>query len=193
MSWNIRGINKAGRTSNIRNPIKNYDVGMCFLLETKMLVSLAGRWPKRLGFYSSFVINEIDGKSHIMLLWNPNICIVDIINVHDQAITAEVSRPSTGVSFIITGVYGRNSTAEREVLWDYLQNIKLSIVRSWLMLGDFNAILDWLNELGGRNAISPDSESFAKMLVDCALVDLGSSRGWFSWSNSSSRSRCIRE
>lgn len=51
----------------------------------------------------------------------------------------------------------------------------------WLVLGDFNEILDLSEKVGGRNRIERQMESFREALSDYASGDLGFRGGPFTW------------
>lgn len=56
-----------------------------------------------------------------------------------QCITLAIESGDT--SWTCSGIYASPNFSSRCCLWDYLNNLRASIIGSWTMLGDFNDII----------------------------------------------------
>ncbi|XP_062085364.1 uncharacterized protein LOC133791452 [Humulus lupulus] len=84
--------------------------------------------------------------------------------------------------FHITFVYGFNEEVGREALWQDLKGLKTGIEEPWMIVGDFNEILNYDERAGRRNHKKP-SDSFKDCVVHCQMEDLKFSGCFFTWNN----------
>ncbi|CAL8995128.1 unnamed protein product [Prunus brigantina] len=73
---------------------------------------------------------------------------VEVLGTMDQAITACVSWPGQ-VPWMLTVIYAKPCNCKREKLWDYLTFVTSCHKMPWLLAGDFNAMLQVEDKLGG--------------------------------------------
>ncbi|XP_062075342.1 uncharacterized protein LOC133779386 [Humulus lupulus] len=71
---------------------------------------------------------------------------------------------SRNQDFCLIIVYGSNSLESRRVLWNDLAHVHLPI-QSWLVLGDFNAVFDITDRLGGRPISGKEMEDAQNWLA----------------------------
>ncbi|XP_062088962.1 uncharacterized protein LOC133795529 [Humulus lupulus] len=95
-------------------------------------------------WYSSELV-----EGRILLVWRDGIVQVNIIQDMDQLVHCEVRIKGTIHHTFVSFVYGRNSLEERKELWSHLTCPQAS-VEPWLVVGDFNAIFDYDDRIGGR-------------------------------------------
>lgn len=58
------------------------------------------------------------------------------------------SAPCLGGGLVFVGIYGPNDTEGRTALWDELVQ-ELDVTFNWIMVGDFNMIIQAGDQLGG--------------------------------------------
>ncbi|XP_062109882.1 uncharacterized protein LOC133821750 [Humulus lupulus] len=94
------------------------------------------------------------------------------------------SRNSEGMpmEYMVTFVYGLNTVEERLELWWGLSSLHV-INRPWLIMGDFNAVFNFDDRVGGRSISSAelvDSNAWLAMSHLVSIKRIGSN---FTWSN----------
>lgn len=74
--------------------------------------------------------------------------------------------------FDMTVVYAPNELAERLLLWDRLSALKQDVSGQWLLLGDFNNVLDITERIGGLAPSSAEILPFQQCVNDCEIEDM---------------------
>lgn len=133
LNWNIKGLNSPLIVSHMK---KN----MCGLLKTKLTSSKLQFMHKfRLKNWRFFSNVEAVGIATIVVLWNPFMIKVDLIDLSTQAFHVSINNLESQYTFAAIFVYSFNTIIARRQLWDDL--------RSWapscpcIILGDFNSIM----------------------------------------------------
>ncbi|KAJ1387751.1 Ribonuclease H-like superfamily [Sesbania bispinosa] len=122
---------------------------------------------------------EAPGDGGIWVLSNlPSDFHTMIVDVHPQLLTIKLTHAQA--AWFVTAVYGSPNPVAREELWGHLPHVASSISSSWIVTGDFNEVL-LPSEVQGCNYIRSRADKFAQTLDRCALMDLGSTGGIFSW------------
>lgn len=80
-------------------------------------------------------------------------------------------------------MYGLPNPALCYQFWDHLQEIERSWHGPWLLIGDFNALLEQKDKLGGRPFAQSSNGGFKKLIDDSGLIDLGYKGAPFTWNN----------
>ncbi|KAJ4906982.1 Endonuclease/exonuclease/phosphatase protein [Raphanus sativus] len=158
------------------------------LLETKVLeenslrikeASFPGwRWENN---YSYAAIGRI------WVVWDPAISVV-VYKKSAQFILCGVCDPSTRITLSVAFVYGFNTEVQRKDLWRELSELNSSTtlsISAWLVIGDFNQILNVGEHYSIQAFDSPirgmdDLRSFLH-LND--LSDLSSRGAYYTWTN----------
>ncbi|XP_062103589.1 uncharacterized protein LOC133814674 [Humulus lupulus] len=128
-------------------------------------------------WYSS---KAIEGR--ILLVWNPDLVHVAVVQELDQLVTCEVQIKGVSQTTVLSFVYGRNSMEERKNLWVQLQVPQYNS-RPWLVAGDFNAVFEYDDRIGGRQISAMEVEDSRQWKANSLLIDLRSSGSSFTWSN----------
>ncbi|XP_062102336.1 uncharacterized protein LOC133812574 [Humulus lupulus] len=121
-------------------------------------------------------------KGRIIVAWNPCIYSIDIRICTSQLIHCIAQTSQNSRKFHITFVYGFNEVGGREVLWQDLKDLKTSIEELWMIVVDFNEILNYDERAGRRNHKKP-SDSFKECVTHCQMEDLKFSGCFFTWNN----------
>ncbi|XP_020240887.1 uncharacterized protein LOC109819544 [Asparagus officinalis] len=89
------------------------------------------------------------GKARIMILWDPNLLDIHMINHSAQHITCSVKSLDGRINCVTSTIYGYNQAVARKELWSELKHIQQAIGNiHWLISGDFNAMVDNDEKLG---------------------------------------------
>lgn len=80
-------------------------------------------------------------------------------------------------------IYTSPKAVIRQELWDYLVSLGATICTPWLLLGDFNQVVDGFEKRRGRQLASNGMGAFRRMIDNCGLIDLGFVEPKFTWLN----------
>ncbi|KAA3455618.1 Endonuclease/exonuclease/phosphatase [Gossypium australe] len=130
----------------------------------------------KIGFPNSFWVEANGFVGGIWIIWNANF-LVDILDVHPQFSYLFLFSPQPYT---------------KQNLWQYLDSLAELIDGSWIIAGDFNAILDSLERAGGAAILQVCCRWFNPSLFNNGLRDLGSSGAKFTWSRGSLSQRLDR-
>ncbi|KAJ6423791.1 hypothetical protein OIU84_024714 [Salix udensis] len=143
--------------------------------------------------WSSLANSEDHLPCRILVCWNPQTHAVLRINQSPQWTTCRVTNKTTQASITITVVYGYNTPAERQPLWNYIQQQRSITTSPWILLGDFNAIMHPRDRAGGVSAWPGHMEDFPNCIDQSELIHLPYSGPKLSWNNGQSGSSNIQK
>ncbi|KAJ8448534.1 hypothetical protein Cgig2_012178 [Carnegiea gigantea] len=112
----------------------------------------------------------------IWVLWLDSIVHLNILDAHEQFVTAEISIRGSR-QWLFTVVYANPDPSNREELWDKLESSASRINRPWLMAGDFNETRTLEERDHGGPDMARRCSKFNNWIENNALIDIGSSRG----------------
>lgn len=85
--------------------------------------------------------------------------------------------------WLLTGVYGPTIPILKPAFWDELRHIGDNVNGHWCVVGDFNAILEQREKIGGRPFTSSSHCPFRSLMDDAELFDMGYIGYPFTWNN----------
>ncbi|XP_021765414.1 uncharacterized protein LOC110729930 [Chenopodium quinoa] len=181
--WNVRGLNKTSRVCDVLCFIKQHNIGLFGLLETRVKArKFAGVFPKFGGDWSVITNYSKHRGGRIWVIWMPGVFHVDVRRVEGQLIHLVARHIASGCSFDYTIVYGLNEASQRMELWDDLISISRNIHGPWMIGGDFNNVLN-LGDRVGSPVTLVELEQFRECLKDCNLMDWKTEGLFFTWNN----------
>uniref|UniRef100_A0A803QQF5 Endonuclease/exonuclease/phosphatase domain-containing protein n=1 Tax=Cannabis sativa TaxID=3483 RepID=A0A803QQF5_CANSA len=84
--------------------------------------------------------------------------------------------------FCATFVYGINTIDKRKSLWEDLLKLKM-VVKPWVVLGDFNAIINIDDRVGGNSITFNDTHDASMWLATANVEVIPRAGSSFTWSN----------
>ncbi|KAL0346087.1 UNVERIFIED_CONTAM: hypothetical protein Sradi_4440000 [Sesamum radiatum] len=114
--------------------------------------------------------------NRIWIGWNEDELNVEVLLVHLQFIHCKLHIRRSHVIMFVTIVYGANDIGTRRELWQELRGLASGVSNEpWLMLGDFNKVLDMSEVCGHSGDIQLAIEEFRNCLLDSGhhLTDAG--------------------
>jgi hypothetical protein len=126
-------------------------------METKLTGIPCKLKAKFAASYSYFNIDCITtgtkGKAGgLLLLWNNCTCLIDIMDIDLNYIDFLTTNLSNSMKWRTTGVYGYSKQHQKYMTCDLIKKLgKNSFNNNWLLMGDFNLILDSKEKYGGNN------------------------------------------
>ncbi|XP_062103113.1 uncharacterized protein LOC133814132 [Humulus lupulus] len=151
MAWNIRGLNNPKKQVEIKQLIWNMKIGVVGLLETRVKTQKLGEVYIRMFSGWCFSSNNAWLRSN---------------NGHE--------------GFLVTFIYAFNDANGREILWRDLKILARDHKQPWVVLGDFNDILN-ADERVGKRVQGGSSSAFQDCIEECQLEDVKYSSCFFTW------------
>ncbi|KAL0295434.1 UNVERIFIED_CONTAM: hypothetical protein Scaly_3104200 [Sesamum calycinum] len=128
----------------------------------------------------------------IWLVWNPLEVGVDILRVDSQFIHCCAFNKRLHTRCLITVLYGDYDIIPRRNLWRALGDLSTDISdEPWLVLGDFNAVMDDSEVCGRAADTSISMTEFRTCVRDAGLVQLPSTGCPYTWHNCSEGPRSL--
>ncbi|XP_038708505.1 uncharacterized protein LOC120003559 [Tripterygium wilfordii] len=127
-------------------------------------------------------VDSVGKSGGLMLLWKEEIDIT----VHSYSlrhIHVTIKEGSGSLPWNITFFYGHPDVSKRKCSWDLLRFLSNTIHNQWLCVGDFNAISNGGEKVGGSDRGGTMMNDFNDALSDSKLVDLGFKGNKYTWSN----------
>ncbi|XP_062080526.1 uncharacterized protein LOC133785295 [Humulus lupulus] len=121
-----------------------------------------------------------EGK--ILIIWRKTFVRVIIIEETNQYVHCVVKMASQRHAFSATFVYGLNTMEERKRLWKSLPRFTFP-AKSWVILGDFNAIFTVKDRSGGKPVSKLELTNSSQWLARNQVESLKSTGSFFTWTN----------
>ncbi|KAF9663050.1 hypothetical protein SADUNF_Sadunf18G0117900 [Salix dunnii] len=169
---------KGGKKKKLRavkSWINKCHLNMFGLLETKVSQNNLPLVESKLNLQGwKFLSNIFDeNPCRIFVGWNSQYFNLSLVHSTAQWVTCEAVFLTTGETLVVTFVYGSNTPAGRKPLWDYIVNAgHLFSSRPWLILGDFNAVMQPEQRSGGDSRWHNYHEDFCMATHQAQITSL---------------------
>ncbi|XP_063935557.1 uncharacterized protein LOC135147075 [Daucus carota subsp. sativus] len=191
-AWNVRGLNKKPHQDEVVNFINSNGLSLCGFLETKVKSHNSLSISKRIKKGWKWIFNnDYHYNGRIWVGWDPNFWDIVVVDCNAQWITCKCTFKEKNVSFLSSFVYAYNNACDRIPLWNYFLSASSTIL-PWIVLGDFNCIVDLLEVDGGREHWTPEMETFRECLLDSRLSTLSTVGHRFTWCNNRGDTRVYK-
>ncbi|XP_028093960.1 uncharacterized protein LOC114294059 [Camellia sinensis] len=148
-----------------------------------------GMYFNCMGFTASTHVDPIGRSGGILMIWNPKVMNVRVMEASSQQITTIISRQDFQ-DWVLSAVYASPNSNKRDELWEQLTTIAQSMDKPWLVAGDFNdfSSSNEKRSLQGSNTQSINQDlrrgsKFNDRLNIYKLMDLGCAGPRLTWSN----------
>lgn len=154
LAWNIRGCNEPSRVKEACKIVKENNVGIFALLETKVKRDNSVRITKRMGEKWKWVDNySSDTNGRIVVGWDPGCYKITKLVETNQMIHVLAYQSNMDVSFFVSFIYASNNATERLRLWEDMDLISKGRKEAWLVLGDLNNVMYSYERVGENQLI----------------------------------------
>lgn len=103
--------------------------------------------------------------------------------VHDQVIHSHVTCLVSSKSFYVSFVYGLHYIIARRPLWDSLYTFGMDGLQPWIVLEDFNSILEGEEWISCAQPTAYEAKDFLNCCVDLGLTDIQYTGARYTWNN----------
>ena len=173
IAWNCRGTLKPNFQDHVRDLVRNHDLAIFVVMETRLGGNRAKEIAGRLSFDGAIHTDTIGYAGRLWLLWNTGKVEVSLLSKTKQEIHVSVKVHSLDSTFFFSTIYASPRLAKRRVLWNNLCLFAELHNMPWFIAGDFNEPLSNEDKFGGRAVSSSRSLEFKECLDSCNMIDLG--------------------
>lgn len=183
LCWNVRGLNKHSKQINVRQLIQSHNIKLFSLLETRVKAPRMGDLYLTVCPNWCFTTNlSCHYNGRIILAWDPDVFKMDIIHMGSQLIHTYITVRSSDKGFFCSFIYGFNTPAEREPLWSTLSSFASLNQHAWLIMGDFNSIMEMEDRIGSPVRLA-DIKPMRNCMATCKLSQVKTVGRHFTWNN----------
>ncbi|CAN1126875.1 hypothetical protein LINPERHAP2_LOCUS3685 [Linum perenne] len=158
------------------------------ILESRISGDVGRAVRAKLKFQFSYIVDAVGFRGGIWMLWNDSNIRVNVLSSTNQFIHTSVDWDS-GRTCLATFVYASPSLVDRRTLWQMLPPPPPPRSQAWLILGDFNSMIDSSEKLGGGRFNDLQAQEFRECIKDCNLLDTSFAGPRFTWFRGTLRER----
>ncbi|KAJ6974535.1 hypothetical protein NC653_030590 [Populus alba x Populus x berolinensis] len=183
-SWNIWGLNGLQKQKNVHAWAQKNNLDIFGLLETKigpanLAATQTNLAPSHWQFHSNITTSS---TCRILIGWNSKKIHLTCVHSAPQWLTCDIFQLNSTAPTRITFVYGFNTPAERLALWHYITQESSSGI-PWIVMGDFNAILQAADRIGGDTRWPLHLDDFNTCIRQSELIHIPYTGLKYSWHN----------
>lgn len=147
-------------------------------METKNQDEVVLKSAKSLGFAKHFTVPPQGCNGGLALFWKEDV-EVEVRTSNQNFIVTIVKFQNT--SSFVTFTYGAPQVEERQKVWDDLSEMEALRDSAWLLLGDFNEIVDNSEKVGGPSRAEGSFIPFRSFISQNGLWEVQHSGNNLSW------------
>lgn len=138
------------------------------ILETRVrqsnLSTLVNSWDRTV--WGTFDNCSLDKNCRIFLYWQLDKLDIQVIQFSDQFVHCTFETINKNWKGCVTFIYAQNSVDKRKQLWQTLTDLSKGMNSPWLLLGDFNVVLDSTEKISDSGSLISDELSTFFSLFD---------------------------
>lgn len=182
--WNVRGLVNPRKQDEIRNLIKQKDISIFGVLETRLKATTLSNFMKN-KFTNWKCAHNFDTflGGRIVVVWDPS-----RVDFNPKITTAQIIHGTLfchvrKVNFELSFIYALNNLVLRRDLWSSLSCIGNGSNLPWALIGDFNNILFPHERVNGRPVTVYETKDFLEACSFNAIEDLPFHGPLLTWTN----------
>lgn len=125
-----------------------------------------------LGFDGLLTVDLVGRSGGLALFWKDKHSVV-LQSYSRRHICVTIQNLGTSPPWKFTGFYGHLDRTQQDESWKLLRYLKRLQPLTWLVLGDFNDIVDNLEKVGGNPRTEHQLKGFREAIKECNLGGLG--------------------
>ena len=184
VSWNVRGINKVARNKEVSSYLHSFNVPIVALLETRVKMHNAKKVRNKIGGSWNYMDNyDRHENGRIWLLWDHREVNLKLIQIDEQFIHVEIYSLDQSLKFVALVIYAFNQLDRRKELWNKIEDIGRNLNGPWIVIGDFNNVLNSQDIIGGNNVVETEVRDLKTMMSNMGLFEADMKGNHYTWSN----------
>lgn len=192
LSWNCRELGNPATVRVLVDLVHSKKPNLVFLIETLMGNNKLQPIKNKLGYDSMFVVENVGRSGGLALLWK-NESEVDIRGFSKHHIDAEIRLDADDNKWRFTGFYGVPERQRRSESWNLLKYLSTLNPLPWVVMGDFNDMLEIKEKRGGNRQPNWLLTGFKDAVQSSGLIDLRLEGHQFTWEKSRGTSNWVEE
>jgi exonuclease III len=143
--WNVRGLNDGAKRASVRNQIIATGATIVCFQETKISSWTRNLLVDTVGIEMAnnvLFLPSMGASGGILIAAAERFFTLSHPHLTQDTISAKVTMLAENKTWTITGVYGPQSDADKIQFLQELTNLQTQMLPAWLVLGDFNLILN---------------------------------------------------
>uniref|UniRef100_A0A803PKW7 CCHC-type domain-containing protein n=1 Tax=Cannabis sativa TaxID=3483 RepID=A0A803PKW7_CANSA len=176
-----QGLGNPWTVTSLAAHVKDYNLGLVFLSETRSKSSYMETIRIWLGFEGCFCVDARGKSGGLALLWKTPFT-VHLNSYNAYHIDAWINMDED-LSWRFTGFYGDPDRSQRKHSWQLLRRLAENNNGPWLCGEDFNEIRGLHEKLGGGGKPGYLMKNFNKAIDLCALREIEYEGSKFTWFN----------
>lgn len=135
-------------------------------METKQKHEYITGLKNSLGYDEVVTVEPIGLSGGLAVLWKSNFKVV-VLSADKRVIDLKVALGS--LTFYLSCVYGDPVRAMRHLVWDSLSNIGTNRDEAWVLLSDFNELMNHNEKQGGQTRHESSFWDFQNLADNCKI------------------------
>ncbi|KAL0293543.1 UNVERIFIED_CONTAM: hypothetical protein Sradi_6930800 [Sesamum radiatum] len=191
-AWNVRGLNGIAHQKSVGQLVGEFQVQFLGLLETRVRAPNSQLIQKATLPNWRWFVDYNDPGSRIWLAWCGDEVEVNILAVDKQFIHCDVTNKKEHTKCLITVLYGDNELTGRRELWQGILQLSRNITdEPWLVMGDFNVVIDDSEVSGYAADTRASMAEFLECITESELNHLPFTGAHFTWHNCNDGGRSL--
>ncbi|XP_057809148.1 uncharacterized protein LOC131023623 [Salvia miltiorrhiza] len=190
ISWNCRGLGQPLAVPVLSELVRVHKPQFLFLCETISSRARMEEFRVRLKFEGCFVVDCVGRSGGLCMFWKSS-AICKLIGYSNNHIDMHVE-DDRGV-WRLTGFYGFPERNRRRDSWQLLRRLAGINPHPWIIMGDFNDLLDPGDKQGRVDHPNWLFTGFRSAILDCGLSDIPLRGYQFTWSRGLGTTNFVEE
>ncbi|XP_022030438.1 uncharacterized protein LOC110931350 [Helianthus annuus] len=183
-TWNIRGLNRPLKQTEVRQVVRENGVSFCAVLESHVEVSKLDKVCRSVFSNWEWTSNggQCDKGTRIIIGWNTDVFDIMVLAQTSQVIHVQMIFKRDKKVIFYSIVYASNSYITRRELWSHLARHKILVANNpWVIMGNFNSALNLEDKSMGASGISTSMRDFQECVNEIEVADIKSIGFHFTW------------
>lgn len=191
--WNCKGVFKPKFKQMVIDLINWHNPVVMVITKTKVSGYRDEEVIKGLPFDGFAMLETLGFAGGIWLLWKSSMVQVEVLSLTEQEIHVLLQVQSLPSSWLLSAIYDSPKFKNMCIMWENLKTISDHHDLSWILIGDFNEVLDESEKFGGNSLSVRKFREYREYMDHCSLLDLGFLGPKYTWTNKRGIGNLIQE
>ncbi|KAL0394537.1 UNVERIFIED_CONTAM: hypothetical protein Slati_4419900 [Sesamum latifolium] len=191
-TWNVRGLNGIAHQKSVGQLVGDFHIKFLGLLETRVRMHNVHKIQSTTLPSRRWFVDYNGPGGRIWLAWCEEEIEVEILVVETQFVHCRVTDRKMHTKCLIMVLYGECDLIPRRKLWRGILQLSMGTMdEPWILMGDFNAVIDDSEVSGYAADTSASIAEFRDCVTDAELLHLPFMGANFTWHNCSDGGRSL--
>lgn len=145
LCWNVRGLNDGAKRASVRNQVLSTGATIVCLQETKISTWTRSLLVETVGVdlaSNVAALPSVGASGGILIAASDRFFSLSQPHLTTHTVSVTITMKAENKTWTLTGVYGPQSDADKILFLQEITDLRTHCLPAWLMLGDFNLILN---------------------------------------------------